>query len=133
MFRNVLIIFGLIMFAILYPVHKTWGVPGAITVGVIVPGLFGVLAGLQRARHCSTARDCFKSDEQVGCGGVFVAALAAMVTGSFVAHHDKSAGFPTVLATFILGSLLLFAAAFAATYLKWNRSRSPKNGTAKGK
>jgi hypothetical protein len=126
MFRTVVILFGLIMFAILYPVYQSWGIPGAMVVGAIVPGLFGILAGVQRSRRCSSAKECFKADEQVGCGGVGLAALVAMVTGSFVAHQDKNAGFPVVVGTFILGTAALFGAAFLATYLKWRSGEAGK-------
>ena len=127
MFRTVVIIFGLIMFAILHPVYQSWGIPGAMTVGAIVPGLFGILVGVQRAKLCSNAKDCFKGDEQVGCGGVFLAALAAMVTGSFVAHQDKNAGFPVVVGTFVVGTLVLFLSVFVTTYLKWMSDKGSKS------
>lgn len=132
MFRTVLIIFGLIMFAILAPIYRTWGIPGAIVMGAIVPGLFGILLGTQRSGSCRNAKDCFKADEQLGCGGVFVAAIAAMVAGSFVAHHNKDDGFPVVVLTFLLGVGMLFAATYATTYLRWAATRPRKDaGQAK--
>ena len=99
---------------------------GAVVTGATVVGLFGILVGVRRGPLCDSAKDCFKADEEIGCGGVFVAALAAMVTGSFVEHQDKGAGFPVVVITFLVSVPVLFVAAFVASYLRWSSAQADK-------
>ena len=117
MFRTIIIIVGLIMFVVLTPIYEKWGTQGAITTGVVLSCILGILIGFSRGAWSTKA--CFRVDEDLGCFGVIGVAIVSMIIGSFVANQTHQKGVGVVFDTFLLSAATLFLSAFIATYICW--------------
>jgi len=125
MFRIVVIAFGVIVFALLSPAWKAYGVTGLVLINALIIGLWGIVVGLARGNISTSAAECFSPEwGEIGLTA-FIQLLISAVVASFLTYEDRygvSRFYVFVLST-LVAALVWYVFSVTVAYLKW---KTPK-------
>jgi len=120
MFRIVVIAFGVIVFALLSPAWKSYGVTGLVLVNALIIGLWSVVVGLARGNKSTSAAEClFPEWGEIGVTA-FIQLLISGCVASFLTYEDRhgvSRFYVFVLST-LVAAFVWYVVSVTVAYLK---------------